>query len=197
MFPSSQLWKNGNGEAATASVTDGAACDDGSGHSPIPCPCCETEQSSQCSAVAPGRAEPLGDASETCWGAGPLEKDTTGPKHSLRSPLVCHALHLCLGCVNYRAPVHGKTMATSGWCLPAGSHVTLAFQGSATQYLTWASASMWPGELPENTGILPAKCRIDAACIHGWLHVWSWCSHFCPPAIMPAQFLLALISPSW
>ena len=42
------------------------------------------------------------------------------------------------------------------WCPSEGSRVALAFQGSATQYLTWASASMWPGEFPVNTGILRA-----------------------------------------
>lgn len=47
----------------------------------------------------------------------------------------------------------------SSWCLSEGSYVTLAFQGSATQYLTWASASMWPGEFPVNIGILPAEHR--------------------------------------
>lgn len=45
-----------------------------------------------------------------------------------------------------------------GWCLSEGFPVALAFQGSATQYLTWASASMWPGEFPENPGIPLPGC---------------------------------------
>lgn len=45
-----------------------------------------------------------------------------------------------------------------GWCLSEGFPVALAFQGSATQYLTWASASMWPGEFPEIPGIPLPSC---------------------------------------